>query len=83
MIVEIFRMMFGRPIPEKPGWPRFAGWVVTFAIAAAGALLLRNATAGRDYPWSQGKVYFAAMLKFEHAGAPPLQARIQSRQCAA
>ena len=62
MIVEIFRMMFGRPIPEKPGWPRFAGWVVTFAIAAAGALLLRNATAGRDYPWSQGKVYFAAML---------------------
>lgn len=62
MIVEVFRMMFGRPLPEKPGVPRLAGWVVTFAIAAAGAFLLRDATAGRDYPWSQGKAYFAAML---------------------
>src|SRR5258706_16361914 len=32
-------------------------------------------------PSTSHSVYFPAMLKLEHAGAPPLHARTQSRQC--
>jgi len=33
-------------------------------------------------PSTSHSVYGPAMLKLEQAGAPPLQARTQSRQCA-
>ena len=46
-----------------PATPRlFSDWLVTFAIMAGGALLLRDAMFGRSYPWSQGKVSFGAAL---------------------
>lgn len=62
MLFETFRTLFDR----LPGDPRRArrllDWLVTFAIMAGGALLLRDAMIGRGYPWSQGKVFFGAVL---------------------
>ncbi len=62
MLFETFCMVFDRS-PGRNGPFRHAfDWTLTLAIAAAGVLLLRDAMAGRDYPWSQGKVFFAAVL---------------------
>ena len=62
MLFETFRMIFDRA-PGGPGSLRRAfDWTVTFAVTAAGTLLLRDAMAGREYPWSQGKVFFGAVL---------------------
>lgn len=62
MLFETFRTFFDRAPGGATALRRALDWTITFAVLAAGSLLLRDATAGRAYPWSQGKVLFAAVL---------------------
>ncbi len=62
MLFETFRTFFGRTPGGPGGARRLFDWLVTFAIVAGGTLLLRDAVIGRAYPWSQGKVFFGAVL---------------------
>lgn len=55
-------MLFDRPRVWHGGVRRLIDWVFTVALLAAGTFLFRDATAGRSYPWSAGKVFFAAVL---------------------
>lgn len=62
MITDTFRMLFDSTPRGRGGWRRAIDWLFTAAVFGAGAWLVREATDGRDYPWSQGKVFWAAML---------------------
>lgn len=62
MIVETFRMLFERGPDGRGGWRRTLGWLVTIACLAGGAWLAVEASRGRAYPWSPGKMFWAAAL---------------------
>lgn len=62
VIVETFRMLFDLTPGGHGGWRRALDWTLTVALIAVGVALVRDATAGREYPWGQGKVFWGAVL---------------------
>lgn len=62
MIVEAFRVLFDRTPGGRGGWRRAVDWLITLVVVIAGLWLVRDATAGRAYPWAQGEIFWGAVL---------------------